>query len=273
MISKIAVVGCGNMGMAFANGFLEKGLVHKENLLLVQRNPEKAERLKADTGAQVVPSIGPEITKAHLVIIGVKPQDFAATAETLAPFLSENQIILSLMAGISADTVAQKLGVNKIVRAMPNTPCMLGLGVTGLFFNANIDEASKQSINELMASTGQSVLLNKESDIDVVTALSGSGPAYFYYLAKNMVQAGVDLGFDENTSRGLIEQTMKGALALMQTSDVPLDQLIKNVASKGGTTQAALDTFDVEGVGKGVQSGLMACNKRAKELGVLFNAQ
>jgi pyrroline-5-carboxylate reductase len=271
MIQKVAVIGCGNMGMAFANGFLQKGLIQKENLFLVQRNPEKANLLVANTGANVVPAIGAEVSEMDLVIIGVKPQDFAATALLLKPFLKDGQIVLSLMAGISCQTIINSLGTNAIVRAMPNTPCMLGLGVTGLYFTDFIDNKTQGHINTLMASTGQSMVLTTESDIDVVTAISGSGPAYFYYIAQHMIQAGVQLGFTETSSRSLVLQTMKGALALMEASNIPLEQLIKNVASKGGTTQAALDTFEKNGVGAGIEAGMLACNNRAKELGTLFN--
>ncbi len=263
---KIAIIGCGNMGMAFARSFIQYELVQKNDLLLIEKSTERCDTLKNDKEGVVVSIINADIAQYDLIILSVKPQDFSSFAPELAQFIQAEQIVLSIMAGINIERIQRELNHQKVVRAMPNTPAMLGMGITGFTASDGISFAKLNQIENLINATGRSVYLEDENMLDAVTAVSGSGPAYFYYVVKNMVEAARTMGFDEGMSRLLVKQTMLGAYHLINNAEKSLDELIQAVASKGGTTEAALKTFAEAGVGQGIKDGMYNAEKRAKEL-------
>lgn len=263
---KIAIIGCGNMGMAFARSFIQYDLVKKENLLLIEKSLDRSEILKKLKEGVVVDTINESLGAYDLVILSVKPQDFNVVSTELKDFLKEDQIVLSIMAGITMSRIQKELNHKLVVRAMPNTPAMLGQGITGFCASEGIGFSKLLKIENLINATGRSVYIEDESMIDAVTALSGSGPAYFYYVVKHMVEAGKKMGFDEGLSRLLVKQTMLGAYHLINNAELSLDELIKAVASKGGTTEAALSTFAEAEIGLGLERGILNAEKRAKEL-------
>lgn len=263
---KIAIVGCGNMGMAFARSFIQFDLVKKENLFLIEKSEARCEILQNAKEGVVVRTIDAKLGETDLVILSVKPQDFSAVAQELRPVLKSEQVVLSIMAGIPIQRIQEELDHQAVVRAMPNTPAMIGMGITGYTASEGISFAKLLKIENLINATGRSVYLEEESQLDAVTALSGSGPAYFYYVVKQMVEAGKQMGFDEGTAKLLVKQTMLGAYHLIHNAELSLDELIQAVASKGGTTEAALSTFQNTGVDIGLKSGILAAEKRAKEL-------
>lgn len=263
---KIAIIGCGNMGMAFANSFIQYNLVQKEDLLLIEKNQERGAVLQEQKAGVVVDTISEKISGVDLVILSVKPQDYTSVSSELASLLQPNQIVLSIMAGIPISKLQTSLSHDLIVRAMPNTPALLGMGMTAFAAASAVGLADIRKVENLINSTGRAVFLEDEALIDAVTGLSGSGPAYFFYLIKSMIDAGVAMGFDPAMSALLVKQTMLGSYHLMQTSDKSLDELIQAVASKGGTTEAALRTFAESQVGEGLQKGIFAARDRAVEL-------
>lgn len=263
---KIAIVGCGNMGMAFARSFIKYDLVKKEDLLLIEKSKERSEILKKEKEGVVVDTISDAIKDYELVILSVKPQDFSVVAKELSQVINENHIVLSIMAGIPIERIQKELNHKFVVRAMPNTPAMLGQGITGYCASEGIAFQKLQKIDNLINATGRSVYLENESLIDAVTALSGSGPAYFYYIVKHMVEAGKKMGFDEGLSSLLVKQTMIGSYHLINNAEKSLDELITAVASKGGTTEAALGVFEEQTVGDSLISGILKAESRAKEL-------
>jgi len=263
---KIAIIGCGNMGMAFANSFIQYNLVQKEDLLLIEKNQERGAVLQDQKAGVVVDTISDKISSVDLVILSVKPQDYASVSGELETLLQPNQIVLSIMAGIPISKLQTSLNHDLIVRAMPNTPALLGMGMTAFAAAAAVGLADIRKVENLINSTGRAVFLEDEALIDAVTGLSGSGPAYFFYLIKSMIDAGVSMGFDPAMSALLVKQTMLGSYHLMQTSDKSLDELIQAVASKGGTTEAALRTFAETRVSEGLQKGIFAARDRAAEL-------
>jgi pyrroline-5-carboxylate reductase len=263
---KIAIIGCGNMGMAFANSFIQYNLVQKEDLLLIEKNQERGAVLQDQKAGVVVDTISDKISSVDLVILSVKPQDYASVSGELATLLQPNQIVLSIMAGIPISKLQTSLNHDLIVRAMPNTPALLGMGMTAFAAAAAVGLADIRKVENLINSTGRAVFLEDEALIDAVTGLSGSGPAYFFYLIKSMIDAGISMGFDPAMSALLVKQTMLGSYHLMQTSDKSLDELIQAVASKGGTTEAALRTFAETRVSEGLQKGIFAARDRAAEL-------
>lgn len=263
---KIAIVGCGNMGMAFAKSFLQYNLVRTDDLLLIEKSTDRSAALKHEKAGVVVDTIGPHVGETDLIILSVKPQDFASVHEALRAIIQPGQIVLSIMAGIPIAQIQEKLNHPLVVRAMPNTPAMLGMGITGFTAAQAVDGASLRRIENLINATGRSIFLEDEAMLDAVTALSGSGPAYFYYVVKAMIDAGRQMGFDEAVSALLVKQTMLGAYHLINTADKSLDDLIKAVASKGGTTEAALRAFESGALSDTLVAGIKAAQTRATEL-------
>jgi pyrroline-5-carboxylate reductase len=214
----------------------------------------------------VVDTISEKLGEVDLIILSVKPQDFPSAAQEIKKYIKPNQLVLSIMAGIPINTIQKSIVHPLIIRAMPNTPALLGMGMTAFAAASEVGLSDIRKVENLINSTGRAVFLDQEDLLDAVTGLSGSGPAYFFYIIKQMIDAGVAMGFDPAMSSLLVKQTMLGSYHLMQTSDKTLDELIQAVASKGGTTEAALKTFMELAVGEGLQKGIFAAQKRAKEL-------
>jgi pyrroline-5-carboxylate reductase len=263
---KITIAGCGNMGLIYARAFLRYNIVKKSDLLLVEKNESrKTELIKLDIGTVVTPT-DEAIRMADLIIISVKPQDFNELCLQLINNINENGIVLSIMAGKKIPFLQKALNHPTVVRAMPNSPVELGMGITGFSVSKELSHEQIRKVENLLATTGRTLYFEDEKMLDAVTALSGSGPAYFYYLLKNMIEAGVKLGMDEATASILMKQTMHGAYHLINNGNKTLDELIKTVSSKGGTTEAALKTFEDGQVGEILQQGMIKAEKRAAEL-------
>ncbi|MES2730129.1 MAG: pyrroline-5-carboxylate reductase [Bacteroidota bacterium] len=263
---KIAIIGCGNMGMAYAKSFLQYDLVKKENLLLVEKNAERMEALREFNSGVVTGIIDATLGSYDLMIMAVKPQDFSIVATALREVIQPSQLVLSIMAGISIDTLRQKLNHPLIVRAMPNTPALIGMGMTAFAAAPEMEVSQIRKVENLINATGRSVFLEEEQLLDAVTALSGSGPAYFFYIVKSMIEAGKQMGFEESLATQLVKQTMLGSFHLMNNSDKSLDELISAVTSKGGTTEAALKQFTEGELNQVLTKGILAAENRAKEL-------
>ncbi len=264
---KIAVLGAGNMGLSFSKSFLKYELIKPENLHLITRKPEKIEKISREfLGAKVSSFQDLKEIDADLVIIAVKPQDFQFVAENIPFQFSENQMLLSIMAGIRIQKIQKFFNHQKVVRAMPNSPTLLGMGITGYTAAEGISFADLMQIERFLNSTGRSVYLEDENLLDGVTALSGSGPAYFYYIVDAMIKAGTEMGIDENLSKLFVKQTMLGAYHLINNSDKNLEELIGDVASKGGTTEAALKTFEENNLKDILKKGILAAENRSRKL-------
>ena len=264
---KIAVLGAGNMGLSFSKSFLKYELIKPENLHLITRKPEKIEKIShAFPGAKISSFQDLKEIDADLVIIAVKPQDFQFVAENISFRFNENQMLLSIMAGIKIEKIQKYFNHQKVVRAMPNSPTLLGMGITGYTAAEGILFADLMQIERFLNSTGRSVYLEDENLLDGVTALSGSGPAYFYYIVDAMIKAGTEMGIEENLAKLFVKQTMLGAYHLINNSDKNLEELISDVASKGGTTEAALKTFEENDLKISIRKGILAAESRSKEL-------
>lgn len=264
---KISVLGAGNMGLSFSRSFIKYELIKPKNLQLILRNEVKKPKiLEQFPEANICIFNEIETLEADLLIIAVKPQDFNSVAEQLSFKIPEKCLILSIMAGISIKKLQNALQHPLVVRAMPNSPTLLGMGITGYTAAAGISFNQLIHVERLLNATGRSVYLEEEHLIDSVTALSGSGPAYFYYIVDAMIKAGVDMGIDENLSKLFVQQTMLGAYHLMNNSEKPIEDLIKDVASKGGTTEAALKSFENDALKEILHKGILSAENRAKEL-------
>lgn len=266
LIMKITIVGCGNMGLIYARAFLKYNIVSKENLLLAEKNEaRKQELLKLNIGEVCVVNDA-RISNSDIIILAVKPQDFNELSVELKQVLKPENVIVSIMAGMKLERISSVLQQNNIVRAMPNSPAELGMGMTAFTANKSLTMEQIRKAENLLGTTGRTVFFENEDLLDAVTALSGSGPAYFFYIVKNMIDAGKEMGFDEATSAMLVKQTMLGSFHLINTANKSLDELIKAVASKGGTTEAALTSFEQQEVGYSIQKGIVKARDRATEL-------
>lgn len=263
---KITIIGCGNMGLIYARAFLKYNIVSKENLLLVEKNENrKKELLKLNVGEVTIPTDS-KVGESDIVIIAVKPQDFIELATEIQPVLKSAKCIISIMAGMKINKISSALSNTNIIRAMPNSPAELGMGMTAFTANTSMPLEQIRKAENLLSTTGRSVFIEDEEMLDAVTALSGSGPAYFFYIVKHMVEAGIQMGFDKGNAELFVKQTMLGAFHLINNGSKSLDDLIKSVASKGGTTEAALNVFNEYRVGEHLQNGIIKAKERSKEL-------
>jgi len=264
---KILIIGGGNMGKTYADSFIASHAIQREDLYILEYSEEKVNYFKSLGFKNVFFQPDDFIKEMDLIILAIKPQDIHVLFPKIRRYISENQTILSIMAGVPISTISQELTTRKIVRAMPNLPAQIGMGMTGF---TSADEVSKEevfNIQNLLNTTGKSLYFDDESKLDAVTAISGSGPAYVFYFMDAMIDTAISMGFTKVQSEMLVEQTFLGAINLLNVHNISCKEWISRVASKGGTTEAALVEFDSVKLGDSIQNGLKAALQRATELG------
>ncbi|NQW80285.1 MAG: pyrroline-5-carboxylate reductase [Polaromonas sp.] len=267
---QIAFIGGGNMASAIIGGLLKRGLAPTQ-IQVVEPFAEQAERLTSQFGVTVMPSAEASLSRAGLAVWAIKPQIFnQAAIQVRAHTLTA--LHLSVAAGIRSDSIARWLGTERVVRAMPNTPALIGQGMTALLARPAVTVADRQVIESVIDTTGAHLWLEHEAQLDAVTALSGSGPAYVFYFIEAMLEAGTEMGLDAAQARELAIATFVGASALAQASDEPPKTLRERVTSKGGTTYAALTAMEHSGVKQQFKQAMQAARERAAELGDEFGA-
>ncbi|MFN3618169.1 MAG: pyrroline-5-carboxylate reductase [Aquabacterium sp.] len=264
----IAFIGGGNMATAIVGGLLRQGRPASE-ILVIDPVAEQRARLNAQLGVQTAEGPVPALQQARTVVWAVKPQQFKEAAQAYAP-LTAQALHYSVMAGLRTDDMARLLGSPRIVRAMPNTPALVGQGMTGLFARPEVNADERQRIDALVTPTGQALWVNHEADLDAVTALSGSGPAYVFFFIEAMMQAAQDMGLSAEQGRQLALATFGGATALASQATEPPSVLRERVTSKGGTTYAALTHLQAAGVKDAFIAAMRAAQQRAGELGDEF---
>jgi len=263
-----AFIGGGNMATAIIGG-LRRGGRPPQSLLVIDPDAAQRERLAATFGVRTAAAPDAALGDAGLVVWAVKPQAFRDAAAPARAFVGGAQH-LSVMAGIRSDAIAQATGSDRVVRAMPNTPALIGQGISGLYARSAVTASGRAEVEAVLAPTGRVVWVPREDDLDAVTALSGSGPAYVFYFAEAMVRAAVGMGLTEGQGRELALATFAGATALAQGSDEALATLRAKVTSKGGTTHAAITALDAAGAADAFVRALQAAQVRARELGDQF---
>ena len=268
--SVLAFIGGGNMAQAILGGLIRAGHA-PGRLLVVEPWAEQRERLQHELGLAPLAEAGPELARAGTVVWAVKPQLFKAAAAPCAAHVGQ-ALHLSVMAGIRTDALVQATGSARVVRAMPNTPALIGLGISGLYARPDVSAAERQAIEALLAPTGTSLWVDREADLDAVTALSGSGPAYVFYFVEAMMAAAQAMGLSAEQGKQLALATFAGASELARRSDDPPSVLRERVTSKGGTTYAALQSLQADGVGEAFVRALTAAQQRARELGDEFGS-
>lgn len=265
----ITFIGGGNMASAIVGGLLRQGHA-ASRLQIVEPWDEQRSRLAQQfPGVALFAAAGSGLQPSDLVVWAVKPQTFKDAALTAGPHLGP-ALHLSVAAGITSDSMAGWLNTQRIVRAMPNTPALVGLGMTGLFARDGASAADRALVESVVRTTGERVWVAAERDLDAVTALSGSGPAYVFYFLEAMRDAGARMGLPADTALQLAIGTFVGASTLAQRSAEPPQVLRERVTSKGGTTHAALTAMEAAGMKASFEAALKAAQARAEELGREF---
>ncbi|OGT57737.1 MAG: pyrroline-5-carboxylate reductase [Gammaproteobacteria bacterium RIFCSPHIGHO2_12_FULL_63_22] len=266
-------IGGGNMARSLIGGLLARGGAPAAIHVAEPFSPLR-EALARDFSVDVHADNADAASRGAVWVFATKPQVLRSVAEALAPIAQQHKpLIISIAAGISSTQLERWLGGNlAVVRAMPNTPALLGAGATGLFANARVDAAQHALAESLMAATGLTAWITDEAQMDAVTGLSGSGPAYVFLLAEAMQAAGEAQGLDADTSRNLALQTILGAARMLAESGEPAAVLRQRVTSPGGTTQAALDAFEAGGFRELVATAIAAATRRGAELSAAHEA-
>ena len=212
------------------------------------------------------------VTDADIIVLAVKPQIMKLVCEPLAKLIKPDTLIISIAAGISGSSLQGWLGNLPIVRCMPNTPALIQKGATGLYANAHCTEDQRNLANNILSAVGSTHWVNEEKHIDAVTAVSGSGPAYFFLFTELMTKVGTEMGLDPDVAEQLAVDTCVGAGMLAQQSDQALSKLRENVTSKGGTTAAALERFDSDDLETIVRHAMVDCQNRASAMAKEFGS-
>lgn len=259
----ISFIGGGNMAQALIGGLISRG--QPVTRITVSDPIEQIRELLLEKELNVTDDNAVAIQHADVVILAVKPQ---ALSNVLKPLHGrfENKLIVSIVAGAEVESIRHLTGAERVVRVMPNTPALVQTGAHGLYAPAEVSQADRDLASQILAATGLTIWVNSEAQIDAVTAVSGSGPAYFFYMMESMIRAGKNMGLDEKVATALTLQTALGAAQMAITSSNSPAELRKNVTSPNGTTQAALEVFDRAQISQNIQTALAAAQKRSQEL-------
>ena len=269
----IAFIGGGNMARSLIGGLIARGTAARSIHVAEPGEPSR-EALAADFGVNVFADNAEAVRTAQVWVLAVKPQVLRQVCEALAPIASaQRPLVVSIAAGITSGQIARWLGANEtpdaalaIVRCMPNTPAMLGAGVTGLFATAQVDAQGRAQAEALLSSAGATVWIDDEAKMDAVTAVSGSGPAYVFLLAEAMEAAAKAEGLPDAAARTLVLQTLLGAARMLTESNEAPAELRRRVTSPGGTTQAAIETFEAGGLRELVAKAIGNATERGRQL-------
>jgi pyrroline-5-carboxylate reductase len=264
---KISFIGGGNMATALIAG-LAGTVASSGDIHVVDPNFDACAKLRDAYGVSTAPEIGAEVAASDVILLAVKPQQMRDVALRLQSQLQNRPLVLSIAAGIRGADLSRWLGgYGAIVRTMPNTPALIGQGITGMVAMAGVSEAQRQAADRILQAVGQTVWLDTEDLIDPVTAVSGSGPAYVFYFLEAMQAAAVEMGLSNEQGRQLALATFTGAAQLAAQSSEPVEVLRQRVTSKGGTTHAAITSMEAAGVKEAIVAAMKAAAARGRELG------
>lgn len=262
---KLGVIGCGKMGRALLGGILEAGVAKPEDVYLFDAFPEAAKSAAEETGAAVANSNAQLVDHCDVVLLCTKPQGFTEMLAEIGH--SSDRLLVSIAAGIQIAAIESATGgKHRVIRVMPNTPALVGKGASAYALGPSASDADAKIAEQLLGAVGL-VRQVSEANLDAVTALSGSGPAYVFLLIESLVSASIEQGLDEETSLALATQTVLGAASLLQMSDESPATLRENVTSPNGTTFAALESFRADGFSEIVRRAVAAAADRSRELG------
>jgi pyrroline-5-carboxylate reductase len=271
---RILIIGGGNMGRTYAESFLTGHSIKKDDLYILEKGEEKVNLFRSWGYKNTFADAGAYIKDCKVLILAIKPQDCENVFEQIREFTHNEQIIVSVMAGIGMSQIAASMPeVKKIIRAMPNLPAQIGMGMTGFTSSDSVTKEELLWIHNLLNTTGKSLYFDDESKLDAVTAVSGSGPAFVFYFMNAVTEAAVEMGFSLSEAELLTQQTFLGAVHLKKKNDLSCLEWIQRVASKGGTTEAALQVFEEKSLNESIKAGLHKALARAVELGKMSEVE
>jgi len=265
--AKLGFIGAGNMATALARGVLSAGLLPPDRIYASDVDDDRRKAFRADTGAHMLAGNAAVVAKSDVVVLAVKPQQMAAVLREVGPSFEEKHLVISIAAGVATACIEKfvRNGV-RVVRAMPNTPMLVGAGAVGLCKGKWAGDADLALARRIFESSAVVVSV-EENLIDAVTAISGSGPAYFFYLAEHMIAAGVELGLTPEQAGSLVTQTALGAGKMLAETGQSPEELRTRVTSPGGTTEAAIKSMARSDLGKSLIKAMKAAAQRSMELG------
>jgi len=264
---KILIIGGGNMGQSFAKSFVNNYITDAANFAVLEKDVSKHEALRKIGINHIYAMPNEHIETADLVVLAVKPQAFQGLAQELKGLISNEQVVLSIMAGIDIATIKQALGIEKIIRAMPNIAAQIGEGMSVFTSSDAITRIELVTVQNLLESTGKNLYVAHEDLIDAGTAVSGSGPAYVLFFMQAVSDAAMELGFSKREAEMLTVQTFKGIVEYFQNTKDSYSDLIDKISSKGGTTEAAIRFLSSERTDELIKEAVKKAYLRAKELG------
>ncbi len=273
---KVGFIGAGNMAEAIAGALIGSGVYKNKNIMMSDINTDRLDFIKNMYGAEITTNSADLVMKSDIIILSVKPQIMETVLNNITSSFETNnrKLFISIAAGIKSEKIESYLYNNKtdetksllpVVRVMPNTPSMVLSGMSGMSVNKYCTDSDIEVTRVILQSMGK-VIQVKEEEIDAITAMSGSGPAYIFYFIESMMQAGVDMGFSDDVTKLLTLETFKGALKLMEKSGESPDVLRKNVTSPGGTTEAALKVMEDRNIKNSIVDAIKTAKKRSIEL-------
>ena len=265
---KLGFIGGGNMAAAMIGGLRQRSGADA-HILVVERDAGRRGLLERDFEVRTQETIDTQLQDAEIVVFAVKPNDMRAVCESVCASvhpLTSGALMLSIAAGIPSESIARWCGTDAVVRAMPNTPALIGQGLTGLYARAGVTDAQRALATRALAVLGDAFWMTDESQLDVVTAISGSGPAYVFYFIEALQQAACQMGMEAGQARHFAVQTFVGAAQLAARSTEPISQLRERVTSKGGTTAAALARMQEAKVAEAIIAAAHAALARSREM-------
>lgn len=259
----LLIIGAGNMGLTYGQSFVNASAVNRAHLFFLDRNEDRAPLLSKISHNPLHMEPSNFIKQMDMIILSVKPQDFERLAIQLRPYMQKHQLILSIMAGITMAQLNDLLGVPKRVRAMPNLPARVGQGMTVFTASGEVTRPELLAVQNLLNTTGKTLYTESEHMLDAATAISGSGPAYVFYVMQHMMAAAQEMGFSDSEAQLLVRQTVLGSINLLNRNTFHCAEWIEKVSSRGGTTEAAIKSFEAAQVGTALKKGLEAARQRS----------
>ncbi|MCM3766467.1 pyrroline-5-carboxylate reductase [Neobacillus niacini] len=267
-MNKIAIVGAGSMAEAFISGILENGLINRNNVWVTNNsNKARLAALEERYGIHGTYDLDAVFAGADIVMLSMKPKDAASAIESIRQYITEGMLIVSVLAGVSMNSIEALAGKSlSIARAMPNTSAAVGKSATAIAVNQRVSEQQLEMTKQLFGTVGLAAFV-EESQLDAVTGLSGSGPAYIYYLIETMEKSAVEIGLEKGMAKELIVQTLIGAAEMVKNSSKSPEQLRREVTSPGGTTEAGIRVLEEHGMQQAFISCIKAATAQSKRMG------
>lgn len=264
---KVLMIGAGNMGGTYAEGMSKSPLLNGRKLRIFDKDDEKLKTIEEKGILDPFAELKDCLPESDIVFLAVKPHHIESLFEEMKPFINDKQMFVSLMAGVKIQTIVDGLGIKKVVRTMPNLPAQIGLGVTSYTESKDVSRLELIMVRNFLDMTGSSIHVENENFIDASTGISGSGPAYVFYFMQSMLEAAKKMGFSDYDSRVLVSSTFEGAVQLFNESNITPKTWMDRVASKGGTTRAALDSMEDNNIKELIKEAAYSAFDRAVELG------